>query len=287
MKSKIVLLGPTGIDYFNDLLRDGKTLVSAGGVCRNIALDLWALGLVPTLITQNYANSLETVGVVTPMELNQHFISTPSDYVGWLASYRATFDGVDVVEVSSNYEASPLIFTKSVALELAPILNDFDIIITCSDVSEGFWLNLPKSMNQCLVTSGTPAPINYLDWLSHCDSFFINREEAASIGLSPTELCLEAKKRGVKQTIVTMGKDGGVYYLEDKGEPLRATSTASNEILSPLGAGDALVAGVIFGLSQEYSLEQSIEFGMKMATLKLSYQGSAFTQRLNVDLEHY
>ena len=284
---KIALLGPTAVDHFSVLPDGSQTFVCAGGVCRNIALDLWALGLDPTLMTQNYADSLASIGISTPTELDQRFIETPSHHVGWLAQYDVKFDGVDVVEDSSDYEYSQLIFTETVAIELAPALTEFDVIISCTDVSEGFWFNLPRSMNQCLVTSGMPLPVRYLDWLLRCYSLFINRDEAASIDLTPMELCREAKKRGVKQAIVTMGKDGGVYYLDDTGEPRRAVAIASNEIISPVGAGDALVAGVIFGLSQKYSLEQSIEFGLKMATLKLSHQGSAFTQKLNLDLELY
>ena len=282
--SKIASIGPTGIDYFTDLSAGNfaTTREFAGGACRNIALNLCALRVDATLITQNYGNSLATHGFFTPSQINETYVNTAAEFLGWLGVYRASFDGLDIVDFHSEYEDSQSIFSESTAKELTPFLRSFDALISCSDVSEAFWFKVAPTLKRCLVTSGLPLPSSYLQWLNCCDLFFINREEASNLGLSPAALCQEARKRGVKNAFVTLGSEGGLYYIDERNQERHLAGPQPGPIISPVGAGDALVAGVICGLARHYSVEESAKLGLRAANLKLAYQGSAFTEEINL-----
>jgi hypothetical protein len=294
---KVALIGPVGIDILTDLSLSEEheknhtyTRTYAGGVCRNIALDLTAIGINVILITQDYSSSLTEYRISTPSYLREKYIQTPVEYIGRLGIYRATFDGNDITEHISEYEFAQSVFNKGAAINLSPFLKDFNVLITCSDVSEDFWFNLPRLSKsnevnlKCLVTSGVPLPQNYLAWLPYCDLFFINKEEAICLGFSPAEMCLEARKLGVKKVFVTLGKDGGVYYSDEQNEVMYVDSPKHPcKIVSPIGAGDAFAAGVIYGLISNYSLRRAIEIGLLSATFKLMREGSAFTEKISID----
>ncbi len=85
------------------------------------------------------------------------------------------------------------------------------------------------------------------------------------------------KNKGIRNSIVTLG-DRGIYVScgkIDKGEqdePVRGKFMASykSEIVDVTGAGDALVAGLVYGIYKGYSLEVAARFGLASAALTIS-----------------
>jgi hypothetical protein len=294
---KVISVGPTGIDILTDLSASKERRqwyaprrIFAGGVCRNITVNLAVLGVEATLITQNYGNSLVEYRISNPFNLNEQYVETPIDHVGRLGKYKATFDGEDIVDFVSEYEFAQSVFNENTAAELALLLKDVDILITCSDVSESFWFNLPPIRSskgfghKCLVTSGLPLPQNYLTWLSSCDLFFINSHEADCLDLSPAELCKEAIRQGVKKVFVTLGKEGGVFYCDGHEEVTHVTSSiTTDKVVSPVGAGDAFVAGIICSMLRNYPIRKAVELSLRLAALKVQQDGSAFLEGISLD----
>lgn len=87
----------------------------------------------------------------------------------------------------------------------------------------------------------------------------------------------ELKYRGAKNVIVTLGKRG-IYVSCDtvgKGEqeePGRGKFMASykGEVVDVTGAGDALVAGLVYGIYKGYYMEVAARFGLAAAALTIS-----------------
>lgn len=85
------------------------------------------------------------------------------------------------------------------------------------------------------------------------------------------------KAKGVKNIIVTLGEKG-IYASSDEvsrgeqGEPGRGNFIASykGEVVDVTGAGDALVAGLIYGTYKGYSLEVAARFSLAAAALTIS-----------------
>jgi pseudouridine kinase len=90
----------------------------------------------------------------------------------------------------------------------------------------------------------------------------------------------ELKCRGVKNVIVTLGKRGiyvsygGAGGSSERGqdEPGRGKFMApyKGEVVDVTGAGDALVAGLVYGIYKGYSLEMAARFGLGAAVLTIS-----------------
>jgi pseudouridine kinase len=89
----------------------------------------------------------------------------------------------------------------------------------------------------------------------------------------------ELKRRGVKKVIVTLGKRGIYLYYggaggsseggQDKPSKFFITPYKS-KIVDVTGAGDALVAGLVYGIYKGYSLKVAAKFGLRAAALTIS-----------------
>jgi pseudouridine kinase len=88
----------------------------------------------------------------------------------------------------------------------------------------------------------------------------------------------ELKGKGVKNVIVTLGKRG--IYISygggtDEGKqgdpkPGKFMASYKGEVVDVTGAGDALVAGLVYGIYKGYLLEVAARFGLAAAALTIS-----------------
>jgi pseudouridine kinase len=98
------------------------------------------------------------------------------------------------------------------------------------------------------------------------------REAAALTGLPVTnreEALLAARAlraRGAGTVIVTMAGAGAVYVGAAASGHIPAVQT---EAVDPAGAGDALTAGVLFGMLHGFPLDESVTLGTALASLTM------------------
>ncbi|MGL5054767.1 MAG: 1-phosphofructokinase [Fusobacteriaceae bacterium] len=69
----------------------------------------------------------------------------------------------------------------------------------------------------------------------------------------------ELQKLGAKNVLISLGGDGSLLITENN--VLRGKAPKGN-VISTVGAGDSMVAGIIYGLSQGNSLEESLKYGI-------------------------
>lgn len=69
----------------------------------------------------------------------------------------------------------------------------------------------------------------------------------------------ELQKLGAKNVLISLGGDGSLLITENN--ILRGKAPKGN-VISTVGAGDSMVAGIIYGLSQGNSLEDSLKYGI-------------------------
>ena len=100
-----------------------------------------------------------------------------------------------------------------------------------------------------------------------------NMAEAAVLtGLSVTNrdealyAALALQGRGANTAIITMSGAGAVYVSADQSGHVPAVQT---EVVDAAGAGDALTAGVIFGLLNDFALDEAVKLGTAMASLTM------------------
>ena len=69
----------------------------------------------------------------------------------------------------------------------------------------------------------------------------------------------ELQKLGAKNVLISLGGDGSLLITENN--VLRGKAPKGS-VISTVGAGDSMVAGIIYGLSQGNSLEDSLKYGI-------------------------
>lgn len=79
-------------------------------------------------------------------------------------------------------------------------------------------------------------------------------------------------QRGLKNLIVTRGEKGAFFSNENKQFNFNAYPV---EAVDTTGAGDAFVAGVIAGLSNNYSYEDSLKIGSAVGAMSVSAMGAS------------
>jgi 1-phosphofructokinase family hexose kinase len=113
-----------------------------------------------------------------------------------------------------------------------------------------------------------------------------NAAEAAELIGRPVDTTDEARRaarqiheRGVARVIVSLGKRGAV--LSDGRSSWIAHPPRIVE-RNPVGAGDSMVAGLVWGLSQAMPVEQALRWAVASGAAAASLDGTAFGSRADV-----
>jgi len=86
------------------------------------------------------------------------------------------------------------------------------------------------------------------------------------------QACQELHDRGLQNLVVHLGSEG---VLLSSGKGMKKISCASHAQVSDVtGAGDAAVAGLVYGLTIGYDIAKSAQFGQATASLVLSSTSS-------------
>ena len=103
-----------------------------------------------------------------------------------------------------------------------------------------------------------------------------DNDEDEGIDINVMRALEELRRKGAKNVIVTLG-ERGIYVScggagEGKKEDCWSKFMASyrGEVVDVTGAGDALVAGLVYGIYNGYSLEMAARFGLGAAALTIS-----------------
>lgn len=126
-----------------------------------------------------------------------------------------------------------------------------------------------------------PAPANNKLTNSILEKVYIikpNEKELAYITKMPTsttdEIITAGKellKRGVQNVIVSLGEKGSILINKEKCESFYPIKTNA---IDTTAAGDSFIGAVVFLLAKGNTIEESIEFGNKVASITVSRKGA-------------
>lgn len=111
--------------------------------------------------------------------------------------------------------------------------------------------------------------------LPHTDLFFASYDEAVCLsgGLTkPEEISAFFKEFGVKNFVLKLGKDG--CYATDYNQAIQVPTYSDLPVVDTTGAGDAFVAGYLFGLLNHYTMMECCVLGNINGTLAVGQLGS-------------
>jgi 1-phosphofructokinase len=100
-------------------------------------------------------------------------------------------------------------------------------------------------------------------------------EKAFNVKISSNKEILSLSKeiisKGVKNIYISMGGDGSIFVNEDLAyfiEPMKL------KVKSTVGAGDSMLAGMIYALSNGYDLEKALKLSTACAAATVSLEGT-------------
>jgi adenosine kinase len=247
-----------------------------GGVAGNIAYSLSLLGEKPLVVA--------SVG------------GDFGEYREWMES-----EGIDVsgiVEIEDDFTASAFINTdqannqivafypgataqsKDLSLEGLSLGSDDLVIISPSD---------PKAMTSCAEecrSLGIPFLFDPGKQTPQLDGAQIlaGLEGASVLVGNDYEFAMMAQETGKSEeelissaplTVVTRGEEGSTIYDDENGsERLDIPAAPIEEVVDPTGAGDAYIAGLIFGLARGFPLEVVGRVAALTAAYAIEHRGS-------------
>ncbi len=290
MDKKVVVIGASNLDVkgrsitksFCRTKNPGKIELSAGGVGRNIAENISRMGtrsqLLSAVGSEGFSGLILDSAIQAGVDISRVLKAECSS-------------GVFMAIINSRGELDSSISDMSVLSRITPdyildnmeVFSDASYLVLDADIPEStlaLCLSLAKEKNiPVCVEPVSPAKAQILSgYLSDITMTTPNREELEAmvnrtisseddIRLAGNELL----EKGVNYVVVTLGAEGVYCVSKDYNGFIPSIRTM---VVNSVGAGDALVSGVVTGMLKDMSFVDAIKLGISAATITLTEESA-------------
>jgi pseudouridine kinase len=256
----------------------GSIRISVGGVGRNIAESLARLGVRTTLLSavgdDEWGQRILECTAAGGVDVSQVLINAEHHSAAYLAildeagEKSISIDDMDIMEsVTPKYIYAHRRWIK-----------EADMVVMDANLSPKAvrsLISIAKKHNVPVCADPTSA-ILAQRLIEHLpDLYMITPDASEAKALCEAKLtgrseAIRAAKRliamGVDIAIITLAEKGLCYATSEVGGYIPAIRS---EIVDRTGAGDALTAGVVFGLLNGFPIDEAVRLGVSAATLTL------------------
>lgn len=258
----------------------GATLLSPGGVARNIAHNLAQLGLGAALISAVGRDALGTqlLAATAAAGVNTRGVLRTGEATG---SYSAALDaggelilGVAAMGLLERLTPRRLAAQRARLAGADLLVADSNLSLATLDWLIGFAAG--RGVRLALETVSVPKGGRLKRLLAHgrpLYALFCNRAEAAAL-TGRSDLRAAARllhERGVQHVGIGLGRRG--MFVSD-GEAAQIVPALPTRVVDVTGAGDAAVAGTLYGLLRGDDLATAARYGQAAAALTLASERS-------------
>ncbi|HAL60933.1 MAG TPA: ribokinase [Chloroflexi bacterium] len=257
----------------------GEIRVSAGGVGRNIAENLGRLG-VPTLLLSAVGDDeagrhILEVTAAGGVDVSQVIVSSRSRSAAYLAvldekgAMRLSIDDMAIIEeVTPRYIYDRRRFIRGAKMVV------MDANLSPAAIASALRLATKAGVPVCVDPVSVALAPRLKDHLSYLSIITPNAQEAEVLSESPVRDRFEATAAaqklvslGVEVAIITLAEEGLCYATSQEKGHIPAIDC---EVADATGAGDALTAGVVYGLVNDFPVSEAVRLGVSAATLALT-----------------
>ena len=294
----IIVIGGTNIDikakttakYVGGTSNPGDVNFTPGGVARNIAHNLGTLGVKVALISvigndapgEIAVNATQAAGVDLSMCLRSD--APTGAYVAVLDEKGELVSAVNDMRILESLTPQ-IVKQHSAALAAAKF-----IVVDCNVrtvLLDYLALNYSEKL---IIEPVSVAKSQKLRALLDKHEAFIatpNRDQLKALTDRDDidQACQDLHERGLHNLVVHLGPEGAVISSE-KGMKQIPCATPS-QVSDVTGAGDAAVAGLVYGLSHGYDISKAAQFGQAAASLVLSSTSSTAVGLTETALHNY
>ncbi len=256
----------------------GQIRISAGGVGRNVAENLARLG-VPTLLLSAVGDDeagrhILEVTAAGGVDVSQVIVSH-SHSAAYLAvldekgAMRLSIDDMAIIEeVTPRYIYDRRRFIRGAKMVV------MDANLSPAAIASALRVATKAGVPVCVDPVSVALAPRLKDHLSYLSLITPNPQEAEVLSESPIrdrfEATAAARKLvslGVGVAIITLAEEGLCYATSQEKGHIPAIDC---EVADATGAGDALTAGVVYGLVNDFPISEAVRLGVSAATLTLT-----------------
>lgn len=281
---KIVVIGGANVDIkgrtsgpaIMGTSNPGTASVSAGGVGRNIAHNLALLGLDVALVamvgTDANAKVIEqqsrAAGIDT--SLLQTIDGPSGTYLALLAQDGELISAINAMGCADAMTPAMLQVVSNSLAAADFLVADCNIPVACLAWLSAFAVHEGKRL---LIEPVSVPKVDKLKRIPDLHAFAITPNRDQLLALTGTRDVAEAARTihamGLANCMILAGAEGA--YVSIGGEaPTQVNARPIAPVSDVTGAGDAAVAGLVWGLVSGYDMVQSARFGQAAAALKLA-----------------
>lgn len=263
----------------------GDIRISVGGVGRNIAENLARLGVSTILLSAvgNDESGRHILEDATEAGLDTSQVIIEADTPS--AAYLAVLDETGNLVFSIDNMDIVRLITPRYIYDRRRFIRDADIVVMDANLPPATIRSLLKMARRYEVpVCADPTSASLAGRLrSHLAELYMvtpNVAEAEALCgiriLDRTEAIQVAKKlvsMGVEIAIITLAEMGVCYATPEGSGHIPAIRC---EIVDLTGAGDALTAGVVFGLLNDFPVDEAVRLGVSAAALTLQCKETVY-----------
>jgi pseudouridine kinase len=266
----------------------GAIRVSVGGVARNIAENLANLGEPVVLLSAvgDDGSGRRILQQAGECGIDTHHVMVDASHR--TAAYLAVLDDTgDLVMSIDDMSISRELLTPEFLYRRRALFRDAKMVVLDANLSPAaletiFRLARKYEVPVCAdPTTATLAPglCRYLPQLTLVAPNAAEAEALCDVEVTGRESALVAAQKlvalGVKIAIVTLGATGLVYASSEESGHVPAVEV---EIVELTGAGDALTAAVVFGLLNDFPVDEAVRLGTSAAALTVHSRNTVCTE---------
>lgn len=257
----------------------GSIRISVGGVARNVAENLARLGEHPILLSAVGADRsgqrIRAQAAEAGVDVS-YLIESPEHHTG---AYLTVVDQTGDFSISIDDMAVLSVITPAVIYNRRSLIRDAAMVVMDANLSPPTINSLLRQAAKYQVpVSADPTSAPLAERLQpHLSGLFMvtpdlpEAEVLCGRSLRNTRSQgIAAAKRlvamGVQVAIVTLAELGVCYATPEVSGHVPAVQT---QVVDRTGAGDALTAGIVFGLLNDFSIDEAVRLGASAAALTL------------------
>ncbi len=290
--SHILVVGAAGLDTKGRAtgpLRPGTSnpgsiRISVGGVARNVAENLARLGehaiLLSAIGADRSGRRVRDQAADAGVDVS-YLIESPDHHTG---AYLAVSDQAGGLSISIDDMVVLSCLTPGFIYGRRSLIRDAAMVVMDANLSPSAINSLIRQATKYQVpVSADPTSVSLAERLiPHLPTLFMvtpDLPEAEvlcnrSLRNNRDQGIVAAKQlvaMGVQVAIVTLAELGVCYATSEVSGHVPAVKT---QVLDRTGAGDALTAGVVFGILNDFPIDEAVRLGATAAALTLQYYES-------------
>jgi len=292
LRSHILVVGAAGLDTKGRSevpLRQGTSnpgtiRISVGGVARNVAENLARLGehavLLSALGADRSGRRVREQAADAGIDVS-YLIESPDHHTG---AYLALFEHTGNLAISIDDMAVLSVITPAVIYNRRSLIRDAAMVVIDANLSPSTINSLIRQAAKYQVpVVADPTSASLAERIRpHLADLFMVTPDLPEAGVlcgrslrNTRDHGIAAAKQlvamGVQVAIVTLAELGVCYATPDVSGHVPAAKT---QVVDRTGAGDALTAGVVFGLLNDFPIDEAVRLGASAAALTLQYYES-------------